>query len=110
MEGKSGNAASTPTSRKVIGVKGALTINTETVPTTDCSIQSSPLASIGLGTPKFHRKPHVNPPPTPIISQAPKVSWFNQLFNFKQGTTVFKTETTFSITQQKLLQIFEVSD
>jgi hypothetical protein len=46
------------------------------------------MAAIGLGTPKFHRKAQllssgIDVPQSPIISQHPKTSWFQNFFNFK---------------------------
>lgn len=48
-------------------------------------------------------------PPTPIIPHGPKVSWFNQLFNFKAETTVLSTSLSYEAAQTQLIAIFDVN-
>jgi hypothetical protein len=93
------------------GATGLLKLNIGAAVTSgDMGPRTSEASSGGMGTPKFHRrKDHGNPPATPVISHAPKISWFNHLFsNFKQGTIGIKIEGDSPKVQSKVLDLFEV--
>lgn len=63
----------------------------------------SPLATLSLGSPRFHRKKQ-EVPPTPTISSAPKRSWFANLLNFKPEVFLFSSTKGLEETQAFIVE------
>ncbi|KAJ3354049.1 Serine/threonine-protein kinase brsk1 [Kappamyces sp. JEL0680] len=117
---KDPNLLAAKSKAKISFKKGRLAINTSEVhsetesgPVSGNSSPKTPiltqtLAAIGLGTPKFHRKGQlIEAPQSPIISNAPKTSWFQGLFIFKPEMYYLISPKTLEETMQILRPILD---
>ena len=73
---------------------------------------SQTLAALTVATPRFHRKGQlldsIPVPMSPMVSTAPKTSWFTGLFNFKPEMYYLISSKNMDDTTAKLEQILQV--